>query len=492
MHTTQTEIEKIETAKSELSQLQPFEIEIAEMVKNYSNLVVTEQTLPEVRLAHETVSKKRIEVGRIRTDGTSKFEMLKKQFQTNADRLINLLLPIENKLKSDINTFDDDDIWAKAIKENTSKSYTTYINKFDNPKFEYKGKNVLQARAKLEAFENAAKAQIQNFQKFVDAGFRINATTYPTKEKAIEAKDKLTTLAITPEIYGEKVAEIIGRRSQFLELFTNLISELDIKEKQAAETARVERIKAAIDEMRKYQTRIINEKNISELNAIMQIFEGTKIHQSFYEEFYQQATSEFEAIKVLVINQIAKVADEARIAEIAAENERKTKELEERQKEMERKEAELIEAEKLRIDQIAAKEKELADLKEIQQKQEVEKMRIEDLKLQGLVEINGKTFPIDLIEEINTYFDNAFIPDYTLAISDMEKGKAEGRKTWSDLSDLQRANLVLRNEMNTSITFFIEAFYADYAHAFTSGITTPLEMATTFKEELTKCLTNNK
>jgi hypothetical protein len=396
--------------------------EVENMVRDYSNLVVTEDTLPNIRMAFDTVKTKRVELDNVRKNGTSQFEIYKKQFQALVEKLTNRLIPVENKLKSEINAFEDDDAFKKAEKSGTVAAYQTYLNKFNNPKFEYKGKFVNQALGFIEKVENLKRNQLNSFHQFQ---FRCNNIgAYKTAADANNGLTNLQNYIVDFENFGENLGQALLIKETAIMTLKQRISELETMEAQQAE---IEKQRAEMEKQR------------LEMEAFNK----------------QKEREQFQAIE-------REKAEKERIEAI------------------ERKEKELIELQQ-------KQERELAEMQQRKEQELIEEKRLQELKEKGLMEIENQTFEIAVIDEIKEFFKTSLNPltaDYTKeAIERMRHQKALGKKTYDDLTDQQRANHALRQNLIESFERLFYSFRNDPAvkEAIDMGILTIQDLKNAIK-----------
>jgi len=373
--------------------------EVQTLITDYSNLVVSQETLPSIKIAFTTIKDKRVELDGVRKNGTSQFELYKKQFQTTIDGLTSKLIPLENKLKSDLNQFEDEDAWKTASKKCGYSDFQTYLNKFNNPKFDYKGKYVSQALAEIEKIENKRKAIEKNYTDFQAKCNALNA--YKNSIDAKAGLERLRTYDVNIETFGENVGNAIAIKAAAVEVFENRIIELEAMELQAAEMAKQK------EEQERQQAEIKAER----------------------EKMEKEQTDREAAAK----------AEQERIAKEKEENERKENE---------------------RLAEIERREKELESLKELQRKQQEETDRRNALLAEGKIEINGKIYEISVINQLRAYYQSVSVNevDYEEAISDMNKGIAEGKNFHTDLTTKQRENAARIDEVKEKLIAVMDNF----------------------------------
>jgi hypothetical protein len=113
------EVEVIEQKKSLLT-LKPFDIakaELIQLVNDYSNLVITEETIEEAKKARQIFQKKRYDIQNTLKDNKAVLNKLKDNQEAMAEELISITRPTEDKIDSGIKAIENKKAEEKAKKE---------------------------------------------------------------------------------------------------------------------------------------------------------------------------------------------------------------------------------------------------------------------------------------------------------------------------------------------------------------------------------------
>lgn len=442
---------------SEIEKLSSYQKEITQLVADYATVVVTENNLPDIQIAYGTVHSKRMELVDIRKDGTSRFERNKKQFQDNCDALIGKITPVENNLKSSINAFEDDDAWEKAVKGGTVKDLNTYLNKFDNSKFDYKGKHVTEAKMKIEAYETKKRNQLQNYTNFVQKCNQLQL--YKTTDSARAGKKALFEMDMKPDLFGDHLADAYNQRSTTLQAFDQRIEELEQLEAAQAEAKRIAEEQLKIREEQEAERKRLKDENDRLI-----------------------AAQEAEARRI-----------EAEKKEQEAQERQRIEEIERQKKELENLKQQAEEA-----------EERARRAKEENQRIEAEKQRKENLRKEGKIEIDGTVYGVSTLNEIAVYNRTTLENIETEKASEIDRlyfemleGQKAGKNFYNDLTTVQRSQKTQREK---GLKFAAEKI-ADCI----SELDTPLiqyllannivnnhELVTIFKNAIEKILTNKQ
>jgi len=206
--------------------------EVEQIVNDNKALLVTENTLASAEICLQLVTKKRIAIGNLRKDVTTKFENTKKEFQSQVDNLLIPLQAVEGELKGKVNLYHEPRLWAVAEKQNNKAGYNTYLIKCQLPDFT--GKHVVEAIARIKEIEARDLKFAEQLGRLQE---KVMSLTMLDKAACIDLLPKFIKVLETPEMYyaPEKVAEARILLNSAISALPQRIAELEALELAAIE-----------------------------------------------------------------------------------------------------------------------------------------------------------------------------------------------------------------------------------------------------------------
>jgi hypothetical protein len=245
-----TEIQKI-TLKP-LATFQSTMDDLILLVNDYSNLVVTDETLDESKKARASLRDKRFEIQRIEKQNTDQLNDLKDQNWENAKKLIAIITTAEAKIDSGIKAIEERKAAIKAEKERIEREKIEAEIKVEQERL---AKIEQERIAAIEAAQKAEAERLAALQLEIDERNRVEQDRL-NKIKADQEVKELAILTQQKRIQAEQAEreakikadqEAIDRQKRDLEASRQheaneklRIAELEQARKEATEKARVE------------------------------------------------------------------------------------------------------------------------------------------------------------------------------------------------------------------------------------------------------------
>jgi hypothetical protein len=222
------------------------------LVNDYANIVVNDETFEEAKKARATLRNKRVEIQKIEKQNTDQLNDLKNQNWANAEKLIAIITPTEDKIDSGIKAIENRKAEAKAEKERIEREKIEAAIRLDQErvaKAEADRLAKIEAEQKIEAERLAAlqadidaknKAEQERLDKIKaeqeekEQAFRAEQLRIQKEQQEREAKIK----AEQDKMEAEKRA--IAEQKAREDAEKKRLAELDQAKKEAAEKARIE------------------------------------------------------------------------------------------------------------------------------------------------------------------------------------------------------------------------------------------------------------
>lgn len=222
------------------------------LVNDYSNIVVNDETFEEAKKARATLRNKRVEIQKIEKQNTDQLNDLKNQNWANAEKLIAIITPTEDKIDSGIKAIENRKAEAKAEKERIEREKIEAAIRLDQErvaKAEADRLAKIEAEQKIEADRLAAlqveidaknKAEQERLDK-IKAEQEAKETAMRKEQERIQKDQQEREAKIKADqekIEAEKRA--ISEQKAREEADKKRLAELDQAKKEAAEKARIE------------------------------------------------------------------------------------------------------------------------------------------------------------------------------------------------------------------------------------------------------------
>lgn len=206
--------------KGEVIQLTPFESQVTELedlVKDYKNLIVTEENYNEMNEKRLVLYRKRIAIQRDEKFNNDALNKAKKLNSQKADTLIGIISPPEKDLEYKLKAIDNAKELAKAKEEARVMGHKNIINQFGQKLIDVMkitDINVLREKKKIcedwfanykaEEFEEELTGVVNSYKDTIDGLIKI-IESKPKPEIKYDATDEITILTTPPEPYVSNI-----------------------------------------------------------------------------------------------------------------------------------------------------------------------------------------------------------------------------------------------------------------------------------------------
>lgn len=159
----------METKELQIKPLATFEStmdDLIALVNDYTNIVVNDETFEEAKKARATLRNKRVEIQKIEKQNTDQLNDLKNQNWANAEKLIAIITPTEDKIDFGIKAVENRKAEAKAEKERIEREKIEAAIRLDQERV---AKAEADRLAKIEAEQKIEADRLSALQAEMDA-----------------------------------------------------------------------------------------------------------------------------------------------------------------------------------------------------------------------------------------------------------------------------------------------------------------------------------